>query len=75
MRVSTNYDAIKMNGEIQTNRLKILLIILNLDYSLFYYQLSCYAVNDCVNIRGVHTIRVFYDFLLLDLCFYYFVLI
>ena len=70
MRVSTNYDAIKMNGEIQTNRLKILLIILNLDHSLFYYQLACYAVN-----AGVHTIRVFYDFLLLDFCFYYFVLI
>ena len=59
MRVSTNYDAIKMNGEILTNRLKILLIIFNLDYSLFYYQLACYAINACVNIRGVHTIRVF----------------
>ena len=59
MRVSTDYNAIKMNGEIQTNQLKILLIILNLDYYLFYYQLACYVVNACVNIRGVHTIRVF----------------
>ena len=59
MRVSTNYNDIKMNGEILTNRLKILLKIFNLDYSLFYYQHACYVVNACINIRGVHTIRVF----------------